>query len=98
MRDRMRPFPVSIAESALRRENASLLRRENAEKRRITLDKINKTDIIIAVKQLNAMTKPVSRNGSKREGDGASPLFTPQNSHFGAVRDERNGSSPLQDG
>ena len=59
MLGRMRPFPVSIAESALRRENASLLRRENAEKRRITLDKTNKTDIIIAVKQLNAMTKPV---------------------------------------
>ena len=67
-----------------------MLRRENAEKRRITLDKINKTDIIIAVKQLNAMTKPVSRNGSKREGDGASPLFTPQNSHFGAVCDEQD--------
>ena len=94
----MHPFPALVAVNVLQPENVSLLRRENAEKRRITLDKTNKTDIIIAVKQLNAMTKPVSRNGSKREGDGASPLFTPQNSHFGAVRDERNGSSPLQDG
>ena len=75
-----------------------MLRRENAEKRRITLDKINKTDIIIAVKQLNAMTKPVSRNGSKREGDGVSPLFTPQNSHFGAACEEQDGSFPLQNG
>ena len=74
-----------------------MLRRENAEKSLKTLDKNDKTDIIIAVKQPNAMTKPVSRNGSKREGDGVSPLFTPQNSHFGAVCDEQNGSSPLSD-
>ena len=98
MQDRVRPFPASIAANVLRRENVSMSKRESAEKRQNLLDKINKTYIIIAVKQPNAMTKPVSRNGSKREGDGVSPLFTPQNSHFGAVRDERNGSSPLQDG
>ena len=66
-------------------------RRENAEKRRILLDKSHKKDIIIAVKESKAMTKPVLRNGSKREGDGESPLFTPQISHFGAVCDEQNG-------
>jgi hypothetical protein len=93
----MHPFPALVAVNVLQPENVSLLRRENAEKRQNLLDKINKTDIIIAVKQPNAMTKPVSRNGSKREGDGASPLFTPQNSHFGAVCDEQNGSSPLSD-
>ena len=39
--------------------NASLSRRENVEKGRKTLDKINKKDIIIAVKQLKAKMKPV---------------------------------------
>src|SRR5699024_4139658 len=34
----------------------------------------------------------------KRGGGGSSPQPTPHGSHSGAVRDERNGSSPLQDG
>lgn len=97
MRDRMRLFPVSTAENALRQGSASMSRRENAEKRRIPLDKFHKKDIIIAVKEPKAMTKPVSRNGSEREGDGASPLFTPQNSHFGAACEEQDGLSPLSD-
>lgn len=55
----MRPFPALVVVNVLQPGNASLSRRENVEKGRKTLDKINKKDIIIAVKQLKAMTKPV---------------------------------------
>ena len=97
MRGRTPQFPVFIAGSVLQRANASLSRRENAEKGRILLDKFHKKDIIIAVKQPKAKTKPVLRNGLQREGKRCKPLVTPQNSHFRAVCEEQNGLSPLSD-
>jgi hypothetical protein len=57
--DRMHPFPALAAVNVLQPESAFLLRRESAEKRRNLLDKFHKKDIIIAVKQPKAKTKPV---------------------------------------
>ena len=43
------------------------------------------------------MKKSAFRNGPKREGDGGSPLPPPGGSPFGAVREKRDGPSPLPD-
>ena len=64
-----------------------------------TVDKSGKRNIIkVSVQKIKAMRKPVLQFVPSERGVGASPLFITQDSHFRAVRDERNGSSPLLDG
>jgi len=44
------------------------------------------------------MKKSALQTSLKREGNGASPRQPVRSSRFGAVREERNVSSPLPDG